>query len=393
MRTTAEVVVVGAGIIGASTAYWLTEMELCDVVIVEQRVPAAGATGKSGALVRLHYPNPYETRLALESLRFFQEWQARVGTPSPFVRTGFLQIVAASDEEKLQANVTMQQALGAPVELLTAEQVAELEPWCAVTGITVAAYEPESGYVDPVAATLGLLERARRNGAELRIGERATGVEIIGGRVAGVQTSAGRIAAPSVVLTPGPWANSLLAALGLDYGLIPRRVQVVVFRWPIEAAPRHCCGIDTALGMWFRPEGETATLVGLESGIRQVDPDRYAETTDPDFVAPARTAIAQRYPMLMQGIVRGGWAGVVMQSPDGRPLFGPIPEYSGLFAFLGDSGTSFKTAPAIGRVLAEWIVEGMPRQDVQAFRVTRLAEGRPWIDPTDYSRPDRTVSR
>lgn len=134
MRATAEVVIVGAGIVGASTAYWLTESGLRDVVIVEQRVPAAGATGKSGALVRLHYPNPHETRLAFESLRFFQEWEARLGTRSPFVRTGFLQIVAPSDEEKLQANVAMQQALGAPVELLTAEQVAELEPWCDVRG-------------------------------------------------------------------------------------------------------------------------------------------------------------------------------------------------------------------------------------------------------------------
>jgi sarcosine oxidase subunit beta len=393
MAATAEVVIVGAGIVGASVAYWLTEFGMRDVLVVERRVPASGATGKSGALVRLHYPNPHETQLALESLRFFQEWESRVGTSSPFVRTGFLQVVAPDDEAKLRQNVALHQALGAPVTLLDRAAVAELEPWRELGELTVAAYEPESGYADPIAATLGLLARAEQRGATLWPGTTVTEVLLTGDRVAGVETTRGPIAAPVVVLAPGPWANRLLAPLGLDYQLLPRRVQVVVFRWPLEPAPAHCCGIDTAVGLWYRPEGKTATLVGLEAGVQPADPDHYPETADPSFVAPARAAIARRYPALAEGIVRGGWAGIVMQSPDGRPLFGPIPEYSGLFAFLGDSGTSFKTAPAIGRALAEWIVSGRSSRDLTPFRVARLAEGRPWIDPTDYARPGRTVSR
>jgi len=393
MRATAEVVVVGAGIVGASVAYWLAQLGLRELVIVERAVPASGATGKSGALVRLHYPNPHETRLALDSLRFFQEWEARVGTPSPYFCTGFLQVVAPGDEEKLRANVAMQQALGAPVQLLTAEQVAELEPWRDVSELTVAAYEPESGYADPVAATLGLLQRAEQSGAVVRRGERVLAIEVEGTRVVGVRTEREVIAAPTVVLAVGAWANQLLAPLGLDYGLVPRRVQVVLFRWPEALAPRHCCGIDTALGMWYRPEGETSTLVGLEAGVVPADPERYPETADAELVPVARTAIARRYPALAHGIARGGWAGVVMQSPDGRPLIGAVPGYEGLFAVLGDSGTTFKTAPAIGRALAHWILEGRPAGELTPFRLTRFAEGQPWVDVTDYSRPSRTVSR
>lgn len=393
MPDSADVIVVGAGIVGASTAYWLAQFGVSNLIVLERAVPASGATGKSGALVRLHYPNPHETRLALESLRFFQEWEARVGTPSPFVRTGFLQVVAPEDEEKLRANVAMQRALGAPVELLGPEAVAELEPWRDVTGLTVAAYEPESGYADPVAATFALLHRARQAGAEIRIGERVLAIAVDRERVVGVRTERGRIAAGTVVLAVGPWANQLLTPLGLEYGLVPRRVQVAIFRWPSDVAPRHCCGIDTSLGLWYRPEGETSTLVGLEAGVVPADPDEYAETADATFVPKARAAIARRYPALAHGITRGGWAGVVMQSPDGRPLIGPVPGYLGLFAMLGDSGTSFKTAPAVGQALAEWVMHGAPAQDLSAFRLTRFAEGQPWVDPTDYARPHRTVSR
>ncbi len=393
MRTRAAVVVVGAGVIGASTAYWLSEVGLREVVVLERAVPASGATGKSGALVRLHYTNPHETRLALESLRFFQAWEERVGTPSPFVRTGFLQVVAPEDEAKLRANVAMQRALGAPVQLVTSAEVAELEPWRDVSELSVAAYEPESGYADPVATTLGLLQRAQQRGAEVRTGEPVTALEVAGGRVVGVRTARGRIAAEAVVLAVGAWANALLAPLGLDYGLVPRRVQVTIFRWPTDPAPRHCCGIDTAVGMWYRPEGTASTLVGLEAGVVPADHDRYAETADAELVPLARAAIARRYPALAQGIARGGWAGVVMQSPDGRPLIGPVPEYTGLYAVLGDSGTSFKTAPAIGRALAHWILAGAPEHHLSPFRLTRFAEGRPWVDATDYSRPHRTVSR
>lgn len=393
MRTRAAVVVVGAGVVGASTAYWLSEVGLREVVVLERAVPASGATGKSGALVRLHYTNPHETRLALESLRFFQAWEERVGTPSPFVRTGFLQVVAPEDEARLRANVAMQQALGAPVQLVTSAEVAELEPWRDVSALTVAAYEPESGYADPVATTLGLLQRAQQRGVEVRTGEPVTALEVAGGRVVGVRTAQGRIAAEAVVLAVGPWANALLAPLGLDYGLVPRRVQVTIFRWPADPAPRHCCGIDTAVGMWYRREGTTSTLVGLEAGVVPADPDRYAETADAELVPLARAAIARRYPALAQGIARGGWAGVVMQRPDGRPLIGPVPEYTGLYAMLGDSGTSFKTAPAIGRALAHWILDGTPEYDLSPFRLTRFAEGQPWVDANDYSRPHRTVSR
>ncbi|MCS7051660.1 MAG: FAD-binding oxidoreductase, partial [Thermomicrobium sp.] len=226
MSRTAEVVIVGAGIVGAAVAYWLTELGLSNVVVLERDVPAAGATGKSGALVRLHYPNPHETRLALESLRFFQEWEVRVRTPSPFVRTGFVQVVAPEDEHKLRANVAMQQALGAPVQLITADELAQLEPWRDVSDCTIAAYEPESGYAEPVAAALGLLESARRRGAELRTGACVTAIEVDGGRVVGVRTSQDHIAAPWVVVAAGAWAKSVLEPLGLDYGLTPRRVQV-----------------------------------------------------------------------------------------------------------------------------------------------------------------------
>jgi sarcosine oxidase, subunit beta len=215
------------------------------------------------------------------------------------------------------------------------------------------------------------------------------------GRVTGVETAAGTIAAPVVVVVAGAWWRPLLAPLGLDFGLVPQRIQVTIFRRPAGFAHRQPAVIDAVHHSWLRPEGAAGTLVGVELGVAHADPDRFDEGVDPDYVERCRAALTARVPAFADATMRGGWAGMIAMSPDGRPIIDQVPSVAGLYVMLGDSGTSFKTSPAIGRCLAEWIVEGKPRTaDLAPFRSTRFAEGRPPADEHHYGqeRP-LTVSR
>jgi sarcosine oxidase subunit beta len=171
-------------------------------------------------------------------------------------------------------------------------------------------------------------------------------------------------------------------------------VQITIFRWPAGFPGPHPVIIDALHKAWFRPEGTASTLIGVELGVGHADPDAFDEGVDADYVARCRERLAARLPAFAASTMRGGWAGMIMMSPDGRPIIDRFPSIPGLYGMLGDSGTSFKTSPAIGRCLAEWIVDGTPRTaDLAPFRASRFAEGKLWFDETHYGRERLTISR
>jgi sarcosine oxidase subunit beta len=395
----AEVVVIGGGVNGASTAFQLTKRGVRDVVLLERRQLGAGATGKSGALVRAHYSNVPETRLTLESLKIFRNWGDAVGHGDPgFEVTGFVRVVAPHDEAKLRANVVAQQAIGGETWVVTAEELREIEPLMRTDDLTVAGFEPTTGFADPNATLYGFVAAAIAGGARVLTLTEATAIVVEGERVAGVETTVGTIATRRVVLAGGAYADRLLRPLGVDLGLQPRRSRVVVFRWPaeIDQARRHRVVIDSTQHSWFRPEGKAGTLIGVEHGDRgAVDPETAPESVEQDYIARARQALAARFPVFAHATMRGGWSGVFMQSPDDHPIIDHLPQVEGLYVMTGDSGTSFKTSPAIGVCLAEWITAGEAQLvDLQPFRSTRFAEGKPWVDELAYAGEiEQTISR
>ena len=393
----AGVVVIGGGVNGLSTAFQLAKRGVRDVVVLERRHLGSGATGKSGALVRCHYANVPEARLTHESLRIFRNWDDEVGAGSAgFTPTGFVQVVSPEHEVRLRENVADQQANGIDTRVVDRGELREIDPFLYTDDLTVAAYEPGSGFADPN-ATLHGFARAAENLA-VRVFEESpvTSVETTGGRVSGVVTPLGTIATDTVVVVAGSWADRLLTPLGIDLGLEPVRTQVVVFRWPPELEGRgHRVVIDAINHSWLRPEGTRSTLIGAERSVLTADPDILDESVDAEAIPVSRRALVARYPIFTNAIMRGGWSGTYMRSPDGHPIIDQIHSPRGLWVMAGDSGTSFKTAPAIGICLAEWIIDGAPRLvDLTPFRASRFAEGTPWLDARSYG-DDRqlTVSR
>src|SRR5256885_2258194 len=240
----ADVVVVGGGVNGASTAFHLTQLGVKNVVLLERGTLASGATGKSGALVRTHYTNEHEARLAFESLKVFRNFDAMVGGECGFEALGFLQLVPRGYEAAIRQNVETQRRLGIKTELVSHDDLRRIVPGIHVDDVGGAAWAPDSGFADPNAPAFAFAEAAQRRGARIETGREATAVRVERGRVTGVETRAGRVDAPVVVLVPGAWAGRLLAPLGLDFGLEPFRVQGSIFRWPAGVARRHPVGVD-----------------------------------------------------------------------------------------------------------------------------------------------------
>jgi sarcosine oxidase, subunit beta len=392
----ADVVIVGGGVNGASTAFHLTRAGVKRVIVCEQRHLGAGATGKSGALVRTHYTNEPETRLAFASHAYFANWAEIVGGDCGFRRVGLIVLAPREYLGDLEANVAMHRRVGVDARVITAAEAREIDPSLNVDDVTHVAYEPNSGYADPNATTYSFARAAMDRGAEFRLDTRVLRVLTEGARVTGVETTGGSITAPAVVVCAGGWANHLFRPLGLDFGLVPGLARVTIFRWAFDRSPNHPTYIDHVNHTWARPHDGNCTLIGVESRTAPLptDPDAYAEAVTQDYVEDCRAALVKRFPAMRHSTVRGNWQGVIMRSPDSAPIIDQVPAHAGLFCMAGDSGTSFKTSPAIGKCLAEWIVDGAPKTvDLRPFRSTRFAEGRPRIDEHNYGTAPATVSR
>ena len=391
----AGAVVIGGGVNGLSTAFQLAKRGLRDVVVVERKHLAAGATGKSGALVRCHYANVPEAQLTNESIKIFRNWDDEVGHGSSgFDPVGFVQVVAPGEEANLRANVADQRAIGVETSLVSAAELREIEPLLNTDDLAYAAWEPNSGYADPNATAYAYAAAATAHGATILTDTPALQVLTEGDRVSGVETANGTISTRVAVVAAGSWADRLLLPLDLDWGLVPVRPQVAIFRWPaeIEGRKRHPVVIDAINHSWLRPEGVSSTLIGAERDVVGVNPDTFDETLDERVVDLSRKALAARFPVFANATMRGGWAGTFMRSQDGHPIIDQVPSIPGLWVMAGDSGTSFKTAPAIGICLAQWILDGRSELvDMTPFRSTRFAEGAPWLDAHSYG-DDRTLT-
>lgn len=231
MAESADVVIIGGGIMGASLAFHLTRRGVRDVLILEKRTVASGASGKTGALLRQHYTNVPEATLAHLSLQTFRHWDDVVGGNCGFLGCGLIATVATgpgyeANVDLMRRNIIMQQRVGIKTELVTADRLRELQPFGNFDDLTVAAYEAESGVVDSIAATQSMARAAIRGGARILEGTEALRIMQDGERVAGVETSAGKVEARVVVCAAGAWSAPLLQSLGIQAPIEDRKSVV-----------------------------------------------------------------------------------------------------------------------------------------------------------------------
>jgi sarcosine oxidase subunit beta len=393
LPTVADVVVIGGGIMGTSTAWQLAMRGAGRVVLLERATIAAGASGWTGALLRRHYTNLPEATLAHRSHLVFRTWPDVVGGSCGYVDQGLVVTVdqgpdAIGNVALLERNVEALQALGIETEAISAEDLRRLQPWCFVDDITTAAYEPNSGYCDAPLATQSMADAAERSGALIYERVRTLAITSDGTRVTGVRTDQGDISAPVVVLCAGPWSVELARTVGVDLPIETIRVQVAIVHRPRELSQPHFVFLDMAAGCFTRPWAPGRSLLGVAGGDQHdpVDPDDFVLGNDPDYPEKAKSAVARRIPAMARSQYLHGHAGLYDMSPDAHPIIGPTgPE--GLIVACGFSGAGFKKGPAVGQCLAELIVDGRARLvDLDPFRLSRFdAPGwdQPWSE-TEY---------
>jgi sarcosine oxidase, subunit beta len=382
---TADVVIVGAGVMGASIAFDLAKRKAGKIVIVDKDHSGRGGSGRSSALIRMHYSFPAEVELALISLRMFQNWQEIVGAPGDFRKTGFVRIVHPNETARLKLNAEMQRRLGATVELIDKNQLRELEPHWNVDDVEIAAYEPDSGYGDGAGVAGDFLGAARDLGAIYASRTQVTALQVDDVRIRGIVTDRGAISSSIVIAATGPWTRPLLHEIGYDLPIECEYHQVAILRNPPDMKGGGCACIDSVTATYFRSDAHDKFLVGDFYGRRPADPDNFPQRASDESLEEIIERACRRIPKLGGAEVMRGVTGVYDMTPDSRPLLGEIPGVRGLYVCAGFSGMGFKISPAIGLVMSELVLDRKASSmDLSAFRTNRFAENAPIKPEFEY---------
>jgi glycine/D-amino acid oxidase-like deaminating enzyme len=383
---TADVVVIGGGVDGASMAYALAARGVKRVVLLEQGALAHGASGRSSALVRMHYTNEWDARLAWASFPVFRNWPELMGGPPVFTHTGFVNVVAPEYTEALRTNVEMLRGIGINTRAISPAELRELQPFANVDDLGAAAYEPDSGYASPVDVVEGFGRRARELGATVRPWTAVTRVLRRESRAEGVVTAGGEIHAGVVVVAAGAWAPRLCREMGLTLPARPKAIDTVAVTRPPALEKGHMVFIDNALGSYFRTEAGGLTLVGVPCQEWDIDPDTLGTGLPPGAAGVGAGILTHRIPLMEGATLARGYRAFDCYSGDRHAILGPVEGVDGLYLATAFSGSGFKIAPAVGQCMAELITEGRAKTvDIAAFGLRRFAEGRPLEGPYPYA--------
>ncbi len=382
MAETFDAIVLGSGVVGASTAFHLCKLGGLEVCVVERGELCSGGTSKSCAIVRSHYSVPSNTALTLASLEMFatfKDWLEDDDADSGFVNSGYLILAPEGDlAEKMGTNLAMQSGVGAETFEVSPAEALKRHPLLMLDDVALIGYEPRSGYADPYQTTAAFLKAARGRGAVVETGCPAECLLLEGGRVKGVATAKGELHAELVVSALGPWTRTVTDSLGLEIPLEVSRHTVLTFRSgaPYARDLPVVKDLTTANKMYFRPASGGVVLVGTgDHGEPLATADDMDEAVGEDFVLLQGSQLVRRLTDFEQAAPTASWVGAYDITPDWNPVLGPVPGIEGLILAYGFSGHGFKLAPALGKVLAQAALGLAQDVDVAPYRLGRFAEG------------------
>lgn len=377
MSNTADVVVIGGGCMGTSIAWQLARRGAGRVVLVEKKMLAAGATGRSGAIIRTHYTHPVLAKMSLYSRQFFENFPDHVGGAPVFTRSGFLALFGPADIASVSDVVAMHRDLGINAHMLTPAELAQVEPRITLDGIGAAAYEPDSGYAEGMRVTQGFADAARREGVDFRIGVDVVGFAVGSTGLVGVNTSAGLIETRQVVVAAGYRSRDLLASVNIDLPMTPVWHDLAFVRRPAGFGGPHPVMSDRVNGYFFRPDIGDLTRIGTTAPYDGwIDPNVDVDQTPPaEEIERLGGGYNQRF-RDVGALVSGGITCAYDCTPDLQPVLGAAPGIAGLFIAAGFSGHGFKLSPIVGELMAEKMLTGRTSfVDLAMFRLERFAEG------------------
>ena len=384
MAETADVVIIGGGIVGASIAYHLAEAGCPDVLVVERGVEQGlGSTGQATGGVRAQFSTRINIQMSLYSIDFFSHFEEATNCQSGYQPNGYL-FVATSEQhlEYLKRARERQRAAGLEtVEIVSRKDIGEMVPQLRTDDVFGGSYCPTDGLIEPLSVMRGFMQRAFERGVRLWLAAEVTGIEVEHGSVSGVRTTRGRISTRAVVNASGAWAAQVARLAGLELPVVPLRRQLVTARLSEDLPARLPMVIDMTDGFHFRRAPVTETGA---TGVRMAWPDPletpgFKTEFEQSFIEKISRRAAHRAPLLARAIVDESLcrAGLYEMTPDHHAIIGEAPGVRGLFLANGFSGHGVMHSPATGRLVSELILHKETRLlDIKPLGLERFAEGR-----------------
>jgi sarcosine oxidase subunit beta len=366
---TADVVVVGGGVMGCSITYHLSR-EGCRVILLERDSQlGTGSTGRCSGAVRHQFSNPVNVQLSIESIRKLKAFEQEVGRQIDFHQDGYLFLLTQPETvAEFTRSVAMQRGLGVDSRLLTTKEVESLVAHAALDDVLAATYCSEDGIVDPYGVTVGYGAKAKELGAEILLGQDVVAVKATGGQVSAVRTQTAEFAAPVVVNAAGPWAAPLGRLAGVTLPIVPFRRHVYITGEFPEVPPNRLMVVDFETSFYFHREG-VGVLMGMSDPS---EPPSFEQKVDPAFLDRVIEAGVRRFPPLAGTWIRRAWAGLYEVTPDANPILGETP-LRGFYVAGGFSGHGFMHGPIVGELMAELILTQKTHIDISGFGLERFS--------------------
>ena len=369
MQSMADVVIIGAGVIGCSTAYHLARLGITDVVVVEMDQVGSGASGKSASMLSLQFcTDELSARLAKRSYERYIQFEDEIGVPIDFKRIGWLSLATQESAEYLLRSAKLLQSLDIRTDILTPEEIKRRYPEVNTEDIVLGTWGPDDGSFDPHMIMWGYIGKAREMGVKLCQGARATGIRVRKGRVEGVLTDKGFVATQVVVNAGGPWAVEIGRWIGVEIAIINSARSILV-TGPFPDIPSTRPFIEDVTAEWyFRPEGP-----GVLMGMGSSPTEELDVPFDFEIMNEMVEAAVHRVPVLEGASMLTGWTGIRPMTLDDRPILGPVPSVDGFVLSCGWGGTGIIQAPMAGQLVAEYISNGhTSTMDIHPFRIGRF---------------------
>jgi glycine/D-amino acid oxidase-like deaminating enzyme len=377
MSETADVVIIGGGIVGSSVAYHLAESGCANVLIIErEEKQGLGSTSKSLGGVRAQFATPINIQMSIYSIDLFSRFEEVMGQTADYRAHGYLFCATTESHlEYLRENQEKQKAFGLKnAEMVSREDVVKMVPQMIADDIIGGAYCPTDGFVDPYGVMTGFAKRAKELGARVWLDTAVTGVNIENGAVTGVRTTRGDVSTRNVVNAAGPWAAGVAQMAGVELPVTPLRRQIVKTQRCDFLPAKFPMMIDMSTGFHFRREGEAILMAWPDND----ETYGFQTTFTHDYLEKILTRAVDRVPQFADLPVnpKQCWAGMYEVSPDHHAIIGPAPGVKGLFFANGFSGHGVMHSPASGRITADLILGRQSFVNPAPLGIERFAEGR-----------------